>query len=232
MGSCGAPATSTPGLGSPLPNPRRDWAHPCHIRAGTRLAPPTSAPGLGPPLPHLRRDSGHRTPQVSVLSVRKGTLDLGKPPPPPPAQSLSTAPLVARTRNGGVGYSFPKVRSIRFHAAPPLAGPGRRRGPRRSHSRRERASVRACDGRVTTAVGSPRRHAERTSRTRTAAVLAPAVSRRALPMRARAAREWKAAIRRFRGSAAGARHRQHVAARRQRGPVPGNEAPCPVGCHR
>jgi hypothetical protein len=57
-----------------------------------------------------------------MLSVRKGTLDHGKPPPPPPAQSLSTAPLVARTRNGGVGHGFPKVRSIRCHPALPRRG--------------------------------------------------------------------------------------------------------------
>ncbi len=71
---------------------RQDWARSAHICAKT---------------------GAHRIPQVSVLNVRKGTLDLGKPPPPLPAQSLSTAPLVARTRNGGVGYGFPKVRSIR-----------------------------------------------------------------------------------------------------------------------
>jgi hypothetical protein len=48
--------TSAPGLGSPLPHLRRDWARPSHICAGTGLPPPTSAPGLGSPLPHLRRD--------------------------------------------------------------------------------------------------------------------------------------------------------------------------------
>ena len=36
-----------------------DWAHPCHICAGTGLTPPTSAPGLVSPLPHLRRDWAH-----------------------------------------------------------------------------------------------------------------------------------------------------------------------------
>jgi hypothetical protein len=30
-----------------LPHLRRDWAHPCHICAGTGLTPATSAPGLG-----------------------------------------------------------------------------------------------------------------------------------------------------------------------------------------
>ena len=39
--------TSAPGLGSPRPHLCRDWAHPAHICAGTRLTPPTSAPGLG-----------------------------------------------------------------------------------------------------------------------------------------------------------------------------------------
>ena len=43
------PATSAPGLGSPLPHLRRDLAHPCHICAGTGLTPATSAPGLGAP---------------------------------------------------------------------------------------------------------------------------------------------------------------------------------------
>ena len=73
-----APA-SAPGLGSPLPHLRRDWAHPlphlhrdrarplphlhrdwarpCHICAGTGLTRATSAPGLGSALPHLHCDS-------------------------------------------------------------------------------------------------------------------------------------------------------------------------------
>ncbi len=62
------------------PHPRRDWAHPSqicagtaltlphlhrgrarpsHICAGTGLTSPTSALGLGPPLPHLRADWAH-----------------------------------------------------------------------------------------------------------------------------------------------------------------------------
>jgi hypothetical protein len=40
------PPTSAPGLGSPLPHLRRDWAHPSHICAGTGLTPPTPAPRL------------------------------------------------------------------------------------------------------------------------------------------------------------------------------------------
>ena len=32
-----APATSAPGMGSPLPHLHRDWARPFHICAGTRL---------------------------------------------------------------------------------------------------------------------------------------------------------------------------------------------------
>ncbi len=46
-------ATSAPGLGSVLPHLHRDWAHCCHICAGTGLTAATSAPGLGSPLPHL-----------------------------------------------------------------------------------------------------------------------------------------------------------------------------------
>jgi hypothetical protein len=53
------PPTSSPGLGSPLPHLRRDWAHPDHICAGTGRTPTTSAPGLGSPRPHLRRDWAH-----------------------------------------------------------------------------------------------------------------------------------------------------------------------------
>ncbi len=41
------PATSAPGLGSPLPRLHLDWAHPCHICTGNGLTPATSAPGLG-----------------------------------------------------------------------------------------------------------------------------------------------------------------------------------------
>jgi hypothetical protein len=45
----GAPMlrTSAPGIGSFLPRLRRDWAHSCHVCAGTGLIPATSAPGLG-----------------------------------------------------------------------------------------------------------------------------------------------------------------------------------------
>jgi len=45
--------TSSPRLGSSLPHLHRDWAHRCHICAGTRLTVVTSARGLGSPLPHL-----------------------------------------------------------------------------------------------------------------------------------------------------------------------------------
>ena len=71
------PTTSAPGLGSPLPHLRQDWAHPCHICAGTGAhschiciagngahtplhlhrdwgpSPATSAPGLGPIPRHI-----------------------------------------------------------------------------------------------------------------------------------------------------------------------------------
>jgi hypothetical protein len=52
------PATSAPGLGSPLPRRHRDWAHPSHVCTGTALTPATSAPGLGSPLANLHRDLG------------------------------------------------------------------------------------------------------------------------------------------------------------------------------
>jgi hypothetical protein len=34
-----------------VPHLRQEWAHPCHVCAGTGLTPVTSAPGLGSPLP-------------------------------------------------------------------------------------------------------------------------------------------------------------------------------------
>ncbi len=76
-------ATSAPGLGSPLPHLHRDWAHPCHICTGTRLAPATSAPGLGSPLPHLHRDwalSCHIC-TGTRLAPSASAPGLGSPPP-------------------------------------------------------------------------------------------------------------------------------------------------------
>ena len=40
------PATSAPGLRSPLPHLHRDWAYGCHICTRTALIAATSAPGL------------------------------------------------------------------------------------------------------------------------------------------------------------------------------------------
>ena len=48
---CPARPTSAPGLGSPPPHLRRDWAHPRHICA-------RFAPGLGPPLPTSEPGTG------------------------------------------------------------------------------------------------------------------------------------------------------------------------------
>ncbi len=56
-----APATSAPGLGSPGPHLRRDWAYPARICAGTGLAFATFAPGLcSPPQEHLHREWARR----------------------------------------------------------------------------------------------------------------------------------------------------------------------------
>ena len=78
------PFAGTPGLGSPLPHPHRDWAHlphlhrdwahPCHIGTGAGLTP----------LPHLHRDLGRRSRRTgrrrrSVQSVqRKGLCRLNR----------------------------------------------------------------------------------------------------------------------------------------------------------
>ena len=50
------PATSAPGLGSPLPHPHRDWARPCHIRTRTCTGPPAEAAlcRIGAVLFHVR----------------------------------------------------------------------------------------------------------------------------------------------------------------------------------
>jgi hypothetical protein len=61
------PATSAPGLGSPLTHLHRDWPQPLQHLHGTGLGPATSAPGLGhlPFVPHrhrcrrLQRQLGH-----------------------------------------------------------------------------------------------------------------------------------------------------------------------------
>ncbi len=53
----GRSATSAPGLGSPLPRLRWDWAHPRHICAGTGPAPARICTGSRPSsAPHVRRD--------------------------------------------------------------------------------------------------------------------------------------------------------------------------------
>ena len=59
------PATSAPGLGSPLPHLHWDWAHPCHICTWTGLTPATSAPG--PSTRRVRRECCFR-----VLSDLRG----------------------------------------------------------------------------------------------------------------------------------------------------------------
>jgi hypothetical protein len=59
------PPTSAPGLGSPNPHLRRDWAQPpCHICTRTGLTPPASATGLGSPPRHLHQDWGHPCPHL------------------------------------------------------------------------------------------------------------------------------------------------------------------------
>ncbi len=57
------PPTSAPGLGSPRPHLRQDWAHLAHVCAATGLTLPTSAPEPASPLPHLQPDSA-RTPNA------------------------------------------------------------------------------------------------------------------------------------------------------------------------
>ena len=81
-----APPTSAPGLGAPLPHLRRDWAHPCHICAGTGRTPATSgrtpatsAPGLGspPPVFHYRLRQYFERAEQGWLRYRSGTAGYG-----------------------------------------------------------------------------------------------------------------------------------------------------------
>jgi hypothetical protein len=60
-GTAPTPATSAPGLRSPLPHLQQDRARPSHICTGAAPTAPTSAPGLGRTLPHLHQDCAHRT---------------------------------------------------------------------------------------------------------------------------------------------------------------------------
>jgi hypothetical protein len=67
------PATSAPGLGSPLPHLHRDWARPCHICTRTGLTPATSAPGPDwrkQPLPFLPEAQSQRCPEQTHARVR------------------------------------------------------------------------------------------------------------------------------------------------------------------
>jgi hypothetical protein len=61
------PATSAPGLGSPLPHLRRDCAHRFHICAATGLTPAASAPRLGSPC-HICTGTG-LTPAASATGL-------------------------------------------------------------------------------------------------------------------------------------------------------------------
>ena len=65
-----AAATSALGLGSPLPHLRRDWAHPCHICAGTGPTPATSAPGLRAADVNEAAFDGHRRRHWATLRHR------------------------------------------------------------------------------------------------------------------------------------------------------------------
>ncbi len=79
------PATSAQGLGSPLPHLHRDWAHPCHVCAGTWLTPchictrtpATSAPGLSPTLPHLHCDGADALPDLHCDRAQPGHICSG-----------------------------------------------------------------------------------------------------------------------------------------------------------
>ncbi len=92
LGLLRAPA---PELGSPLPHPHWDWAHPCHICTGTEhpyhicsgtgLTPATSAAGLGSPLPHPHPGLGS-PPATSAPGLNTPTTSapgLGSPLPHP-----------------------------------------------------------------------------------------------------------------------------------------------------
>ena len=52
-------ATSAPGLGSPLPHLRRDWAHRCHICTGTELTVAEAASYTAAHGPHSHRCAHH-----------------------------------------------------------------------------------------------------------------------------------------------------------------------------
>ena len=113
-------ATSAPGLGSPLPHLRRDWAHPCHICARTGLTPATSAPGLGSPRPHLRRD-------CALDRRRWGRQGSRRPRRWPLHRSCcGRLPRPRRLRAGAFRNPRALNKPVRPPARPPCALPSRR----------------------------------------------------------------------------------------------------------
>ena len=78
-----APATSAPGLGSPRPHLRRDWAHPAHIRTGTQVPHVPRAPAW---LGHARRFPRRRVKdddQPTLRGERSPGADVGGVSPVP-----------------------------------------------------------------------------------------------------------------------------------------------------
>ena len=122
-----APATSAPGLGSPLPHLHRNWARPCHICTGTGLTPATSGPGLGSPLPHLHRD------WARPCHICTGT------GPDPPTSASGLDPSVPHLRRD---WTHPCHICTGTGPAPATSAPGP--GPPFSHRDRDRAHI--CTG--------------------------------------------------------------------------------------
>jgi hypothetical protein len=74
-----AAPTSVPGLGSPRPHLRQDWAHPAHICAGTGAHPAHICAGTGLVLPTSAPAARHRakpSPGADVIGASQGPVQM------------------------------------------------------------------------------------------------------------------------------------------------------------
>ena len=102
-------ATSTPGLGSPLPHLRRDPAHRCDVFAGICLTPTTSPPRLDFTAAKHASGPGALLPHLSGLGLSAATSALG-------LRCGSTGtPLTAATSPPCLGSLNPHVCRDRAH---------------------------------------------------------------------------------------------------------------------
>jgi hypothetical protein len=112
------PATSTPGLGSPLTHLHRDWAHPSHICTGTWLTPHASAPCRAHRLLAVCAVLRRSQPRPGGLTPCSSALGLG-----PPLSDLHLDWACA-SHTSVPGRRSPLSHLRRDWAHPPTSAPG------------------------------------------------------------------------------------------------------------